>query len=245
MAGKSTYMRQVALIVIMAQIGSFVPAQEAQIGLCDRVFTRVGASDDLSAGQSTFMVEMNEVAHILRHATPSSLVILDEIGRGTSTFDGMSIAKAVAAEIVENKKLRCKTLFATHYHELIEMESQFSGVKNYNIAVKKRGDDITFLRKIVPGGADESYGIEVAKLAGVPERVVSRAKVYLRELSEKTPVCTEKRSPEPAADLQVSLFEQAPSPVCDALRAISIETLTPIEALNKLYALKQMIGETE
>lgn len=245
MAGKSTYMRQVALIVIMAQIGSFVPAQEAQIGLCDRVFTRVGASDDLSAGQSTFMVEMNEVAHILRHATPSSLVILDEIGRGTSTFDGMSIAKAVAAEIVENKKLQCKTLFATHYHELTEMESQFAGVKNYNIAVKKRGDDITFLRKIIPGGADESYGIEVAKLAGVPERVVSRAKVYLQELSEKAPVRAENKVTESVPDNQVSLFEQASAPVCDVLRAISIETLTPIEALNKLYALKQMIGEKE
>ena len=243
MAGKSTYMRQVALIVIMAQIGSFVPAKEAVIGLCDRVFTRVGASDDLSAGQSTFMVEMNEVAHILKYATPSSLVILDEIGRGTSTFDGMSIAKAVAAEIVENKKLQCKTLFATHYHELTEMESQFAGVKNYNIAVKKRGDDITFLRKIIPGGADESYGIEVAKLAGVPERVVSRAKIYLQELSEKAPVTREEPVKEAAYDNQVSLFDHAAEPLYDALRAVSIETLTPIEALNKLYELKKMVPE--
>ncbi|MEG2814410.1 MAG: DNA mismatch repair protein MutS, partial [Oscillospiraceae bacterium] len=171
MAGKSTYMRQVAVITIMAQIGSFVPATSASISICDKIFTRVGASDDLASGQSTFMVEMSEVAHILKTATPQSLVILDEIGRGTSTFDGMSIAKAVVGHIVEDKKLSCKTLFATHYHELTAMENEYSGIKNYNIAVKKRGDDITFLRKIIRGGADESFGIEVAKLAGVPQVV--------------------------------------------------------------------------
>jgi len=197
MAGKSTFMRQVAIITIMAQVGSFVPATSATISICDKIFTRVGASDDLSAGQSTFMVEMSEVAHILKNATQNSLVILDEIGRGTSTFDGMSIAKAVVSYMVENKKLGCKTLFATHYHELTSIENELDGVKNYNIAVEKRGDDITFLRKIVPGGADDSYGIEVAKLAGVPQAVIDSAKIFLTELEEKGSKKVTYKKPEP------------------------------------------------
>ena len=240
MAGKSTYMRQVALITIMAQIGSFVPADSASISICDQVFTRVGASDDLAAGQSTFMVEMSEVAHILKRATPKSLVILDEIGRGTSTFDGMSIAKAVVAELVNNKKLGCKALFATHYHELTDMEGNFAGVRNYNIAVKKRGDDITFLRKIIRGGADESYGIEVAKLAGVPDAVVQSAKIYLQELSssELRPASVQ-REPE---EEQIGFFGASQqSPLYDAVSSIDLDTLTPIEALNKLYELKRML----
>ena len=185
MAGKSTYMRQVALMVLMAQIGSFVPAKAARIGIVDRIFTRIGASDDLSAGQSTFMVEMTEVSDILRCATSRSLLILDEIGRGTSTFDGMSIARAVLEYCADPKKLGAKTLFATHYHELTAMEGTLPGVKNYNIAVKTRGEDIIFLRKIIPGGADRSYGIEVARLAGLPSTVVNRAKKILRQLEEE------------------------------------------------------------
>ena len=182
MAGKSTYMRQVALIVLMAQIGSFVPASSAEIGIVDSIFTRVGASDDLASGQSTFMVEMSEVANIVSNATSKSLLILDEIGRGTSTFDGMSIARAVLEYVADKKKLGAKALFATHYHELTVLEEVIDGVNNYNIAVKKKGDDITFLRRIVPGGADDSYGIEVAKLAGVPGEVVKRAKEILKEI---------------------------------------------------------------
>ena len=183
MAGKSTYMRQAALIVLMAQLGSFVPASSANIGLVDRIFTRVGASDDLASGQSTFMVEMNEVANILRNATSKSLLILDEIGRGTSTFDGLSIAWAVVEYISNSKLLGAKTLFATHYHELTELEGKISNVNNYCIAVKEKGDDIVFLRKIVKGGADKSYGIQVAKLAGVPDSVIERAKQIVEELS--------------------------------------------------------------
>lgn len=241
MAGKSTYMRQVAIISIMAQIGSFVPASSATIGICDKIFTRVGASDDLSAGQSTFMVEMSEVAHIMKNCTPKSLVILDEIGRGTSTFDGMSIAKAVITYMVTNKKLHCKTLFATHYHELTDLETDLDGVKNYNIAVKKRGDDITFLRKIIRGGADDSYGIEVAKLAGVPDEVVELAKQFLLELEgvgthskEKIAVQLEQEQS------QTSLFEQAGNVVVDKINVLQIDALTPIEALNILYELKKM-----
>ena len=241
MAGKSTYMRQVALIVIMAQIGSFVPADSASISICDQVFTRVGASDDLAAGQSTFMVEMSEVAHILKRATPKSLVILDEIGRGTSTFDGMSIAKAVVAELVNNKKLGCKTLFATHYHELTDMEGTYPGVRNYNIAVKKRGDDITFLRKIVRGGADESYGIEVAKLAGVPDSVVDAAKIFLQELSV-VPAAAPSSADKQEEPQQLGLFSvQQENPLREAVAAVDLDTLTPIEALNKLYELKKML----
>lgn len=182
MAGKSTYMRQTALIVLMAQLGSFVPASSASIGVVDGIFTRVGASDDLTSGQSTFMVEMNEVAHILKNATSKSLLILDEIGRGTSTFDGMSIARAVLEYIADKRRLGAKTLFATHYHELTDLESVLSSVKNYNVAVKKHGDEITFLRRIVPGGADDSYGIEVSKLAGIPESVIERAHEILSQL---------------------------------------------------------------
>lgn len=246
MAGKSTYMRQVAILTIMAQIGSFVPAQSATISICDKIFTRVGASDDLSAGQSTFMVEMSEVAHILKHATPRSLVILDEIGRGTSTFDGMSIAKAVVHQLLTGKKLGCKCMFATHYHELTSLEGELEGVKNYNIAVKKRGDDITFLRKIVRGGADESYGIEVAKLAGVPDSVVELAKTYLAELTESySPLLTPKEQPEPEESgfEQVSFTQNVSEQLRQQLVALSIDTLTPIEAMNKLYELKKMASE--
>ena len=184
MAGKSTYMRQTALIVLMAQIGSFVPASKANIGIVDRIFTRVGASDDLASGQSTFMVEMTEVANILRNATSNSLLILDEIGRGTSTFDGLSIAWAVIEHVANPKLLGAKTLFATHYHELTELEGKLPGVHNYCIAVKEKGDDIVFLRKIVQGGADKSYGIQVARLAGVPESVLSRAQELVEQLSD-------------------------------------------------------------
>lgn len=240
MAGKSTYMRQIALIVLLAQMGSFVPASSAQIGIVDSIFTRVGASDDLASGQSTFMVEMSEVAHIVKTATSKSLLILDEIGRGTSTFDGMSIARAVLEFCADRKKLGAKTLFATHYHELTVMEELLEGVKNYNIAVKKRGDDITFLRRIVPGGADDSYGIEVAKLAGVPNSIINRAKEVLSELeSGKGEVKTEKQ-PE-RQEAQLSLLATAESPVIERLQRADLNTLTPIEAMNLLYELKSMI----
>ena len=240
MAGKSTYMRQIALIVLMAQIGSFVPASSAQIGIVDSIFTRVGASDDLASGQSTFMVEMNEVANIVKSATSRSLLILDEIGRGTSTFDGMSIARAVLEYCADKKKLGAKTLFATHYHELTVMEDLLDGVKNYNIAVKKRGDDITFLRRIVPGGADDSYGIEVAKLAGVPNTIIGRAKEILAELeSGRAETVVKKTNPD--EDAQLSLLGVAQSPVIDKIKNVDLNTLTPIEAMNLLYELKNMI----
>ncbi len=242
MAGKSTFMRQTALIVLMAQIGSFVPAEAATIGVVDSIFTRVGASDDLASGQSTFMLEMSEVASILRNATAKSLIVFDEIGRGTSTYDGMSIARAVLEHVTDKKKLGAKTLFATHYHELTVMEQELSGVKNYNIAVKKRGDDITFLRRIVRGPADDSYGIEVAKLAGIPESVVSRAKEILRTLDEEgvvAPRGTKERFAEPVTDLggQMSFLPMAENSVIEQLRALDINTLTPIEALQTLYEL--------
>ena len=239
MAGKSTYMRQVALIVLLAQIGSFVPAKAARIGIVDRIFTRIGASDDLSSGQSTFMVEMNEVSAILRHATARSLLILDEIGRGTSTFDGMSIARAVLEFCADKKKLGAKTLFATHYHELTEMETTLPGVKNYNIAVKTRGDEISFLRKIIPGGADRSYGIEVAKLAGLPDSVVKRAREILKELE------AEGGAPRPAAaardSSQISLAAMGEGEVAEILRRTQVDMLTPIEAMNLLYDLKRKL----
>lgn len=242
MAGKSTYMRQVALICLMSQIGCYVPAKSAKLSVVDRIFTRIGASDDLSSGQSTFMVEMNEVAHILKNATKQSLLILDEIGRGTSTYDGMSIARAVIEYITDRRKLGAKTLFATHYHELTELESLLDGVVNYNIAVKKRGDDITFLRKIIRGGADESYGIEVAKLAGIPESVVSRAKKILAQLDQGGPVAKTKSAPEPTEDLgQISFTSSARDELAAAIEQIDLNTLTPIEALNKLYELKAML----
>ena len=240
MAGKSTYMRQIALIVLMAQIGSFVPASSAQIGIVDSIFTRVGASDDLASGQSTFMVEMNEVANIVKSATSRSLLILDEIGRGTSTFDGMSIARAVLEYCADKKKLGAKTLFATHYHELTVMEDLLDGVKNYSIAVKKRGDDITFLRRIVPGGADDSYGIEVAKLAGVPNTIIGRAKEILAELESGRAETVVKKS-NPDEDAQLSILGVAQSPVIDKIKNVDLNTLTPIEAMNLLYELKNMI----
>ena len=232
MAGKSTYMRQVALTVLMAQVGSFVPAQRARIGVVDRIFTRIGASDDLAAGQSTFMVEMNEVSELLRRATKNSLLILDEIGRGTSTFDGMSIARAVLEHCAG--KLKAKTLFATHYHELTSLEQELPGVKNYNVAVHARGEDIVFLRKIVPGGADRSYGIEVAKLAGLPETVLKRAREILRELESQS---AQPRLAPPQED-QVSLEAIAETAVADILRRTQVDALSPLEALNLLYELK-------
>ena len=239
MAGKSTYMRQVALIVLMAQMGSFVPAASARIGVVDRIFTRIGASDDLSAGQSTFMVEMTEVADILRHATKHSLLILDEIGRGTSTFDGMSIARAVLEYCADKKLLGAKTLFATHYHELTELENTLPGTVNYNIAVKTRGEDIIFLRKILPGGADRSYGIEVAKLAGLPDKVVQRAKTVLKELEEENGVQYVAARKE---EDQVSLTAIGEGEVLDALRRCQPDTLTPIEAMSLIYEWKQKLN---
>ena len=241
MAGKSTYMRQVALIVLMAQMGSFVPASYAEIGLVDAIFTRVGASDDLASGQSTFMVEMNEVANIVSHATSKSLLILDEIGRGTSTYDGMSIARAVLEFVADKKKLGARALFATHYHELTVMEELLDGVKNYNIAVKKRGDEITFLRRIVPGGADESYGVEVAKLAGLPDSIIERAKEILSELNSSAPrEHIQHEAPAQEDSMQLSLMPDTDSMILKKLRAVDVNTLTPIEAMNLLYELKGM-----
>ena len=239
MAGKSTYMRQVALIVLMAQMGSFVPARSARIGLVDRVFTRIGASDDLASGQSTFMVEMAEVASILKYATSKSLLILDEIGRGTSTYDGMSIARAVLEYVASPRHLGAKTLFATHYHELSTIEDLLPNVKNYNIAVKKRGDKMIFLRKIIPGATDDSYGIEVAKLAGLPGSVVNRAREILQELETegKAPVKVSAQS----QDDQISMIDLSAQQIRDVLQCISVETLTPIEAMNELYKLKKML----
>ncbi len=245
MAGKSTYMRQVAVNVLMAQIGCFVPAKSAKIGIVDSIYTRVGASDDLATGQSTFMVEMNEVAHILKNATAKSLIILDEIGRGTSTYDGMSIARAVLEYIASKRRLGAKTLFATHYHELTELEQSVAGARNYSIAVKKRGDDITFLRRIVRGAADDSYGIEVSKLAGIPDSVISRAKEILKGLeaaalagaAEKPPEL-QNTGEEPA---QLSFEANHSNAVLERLRQMDMDTLTPIEALNALYSIKAML----
>jgi DNA mismatch repair protein MutS len=256
MAGKSTYMRQVALIVLMAQIGSFVPASQAKIGPVDRIFTRVGASDDLASGQSTFMVEMTEVANILRNATRKSLVILDEIGRGTSTFDGLSIAWAVVEYITDLRGIGAKTLFATHYHELTELEGTIDGVQNYCISVKENGDDIIFLRKIIKGGADKSYGIQVAKLAGVPENVIERAKEILEELTDAD-ITKQMTNTGVIQETQVQLdlfskdfeversqseknketdkkLKQYENLIEKGLKQIDINTITPIEALNIL-----------
>ena len=238
MAGKSTYMRQVALIVLMAQMGSFVPASSARIGIVDKLFTRIGASDDLSSGQSTFMVEMNEVADILKNATPRSLLILDEIGRGTSTFDGMAIAKAVLEYAVDAKKLGAKTLFATHYHELTSMDQEIPEIRNFNIAVKKRQGEMIFLRKIVPGAADDSYGVEVAKLAGLPDKLIARARAVLKELESGAPKAPVIRK---EASDQVSLMDLQADEIREKLAAVNVETLTPIEAMNVLYQLKQML----
>ena len=238
MAGKSTYMRQVALITLMAQIGSFVPAKSARIGVVDRIFTRIGASDDLAGGQSTFMVEMTEVSEILHQATPRSLLILDEIGRGTSTFDGMSIARAVLEFCADPKRLGAKTLFATHYHELTELEGILPGVKNYSISIKKRGDELIFLRKIVPGGADRSYGIEVAKLAGLPNEVVKRANVILKELEQGGAYQAKPRE----ETEQVSLDAIGEAEVLAAIRRAQPDTMSPIEAMQLLYELKQKLS---
>lgn len=257
MAGKSTYMRQVALIVLMAQIGCFVPADDANIGICDRIFTRVGASDDLAAGQSTFMVEMTEVANILRNATKSSLLILDEIGRGTSTFDGLSIAWAVVEHISNPRILGAKTLFATHYHELTELEGAMSGVNNYCIAVKEQGDDIVFLRKIIKGGADKSYGIQVAKLAGVPDSVIARAKELVEELTSADITAKAREIAEGSASITVHKAVPKPDEVdllqisfLDAvkdddivreLKELELSQMTPIDALNTLYRLQNRL----
>lgn len=252
MAGKSTYMRQTALIVLMAQIGSFVPAEKANIGIVDRIFTRVGASDDLASGQSTFMVEMTEVANILRNATSKSLLILDEIGRGTSTFDGLSIAWAVVEHISNTKLCGAKTLFATHYHELTELEGKISGVNNYCIAVKEKGDDIVFLRKIVKGGADKSYGIQVAKLAGVPDTVIQRAKELVEELSDAdiTAAVKDLTAPKKKQKIQydqvdmaqMSLFDTVQdNDIINEIKGLEIGNLTPMEALNILYNLQNKI----
>ena len=256
MAGKSTYMRQSALIVLLAQIGSFVPAKSANIGIVDRIFTRVGASDDLASGQSTFMVEMNEVANILRNATSKSLLVLDEIGRGTSTFDGLSIAWAVIEHIANTKILGAKTLFATHYHELTELEGKISNVNNYCIAVKEKGDDIVFLRKIVKGGADKSYGIQVAKLAGVPDIVIDRAKEIVNQLSDnditekvqniEIKVKNDSKSQQKKLDEvdleQISLFDTVrDEDVINELKEIEVTTLTPLDALNTLYRLQNKL----
>ena len=242
MAGKSTYMRQVAIITLMAQIGSFVPAREARIGVVDKLFTRVGASDDLASGQSTFMLEMTEVASILKNATSRSLIIYDEVGRGTSTYDGMSIARAVV-EYTYSKKIGAKTLFATHYHELTDMEDELPGVVNYNIAAKKRGDSITFLRKIVRGGTDDSYGIEVAKLAGVPNDVVKRAKEILAHIEADRPVAKAEKKEEPVGfDLFSGITESIENEVADRIRSVDINTLTPIEAMNLLFELKNKLS---
>ncbi|MBQ2964703.1 MAG: DNA mismatch repair protein MutS [Clostridia bacterium] len=247
MAGKSTYMRQTAIIVIMAQIGSFVPARSAAVSVVDSVFTRVGASDDLSGGQSTFMVEMSEVAWILKNATSKSLIIFDEIGRGTSTYDGMSIARAVLEFAADKKKLGAKTLFATHYHELTELENSVEGVKNYNISVKKRGDDITFLRRIVRGCADGSYGIDVAKLAGVPDSVVKRARQVLRSLEESDP---QTASPnvfasviQDESETQLTFASSRGEEIIDELKILDVNTLTPIEAMSILYKYVQKAKE--
>ncbi len=254
MAGKSTYMRQSALIVLMAQIGSFVPAESANIGIVDRIFTRVGASDDLASGQSTFMVEMTEVANILRNATSSSLLILDEIGRGTSTIDGLSIAWAVVEHISNPKLLGAKTLFATHYHELTELEGKLDNVNNYCIAVKEKGDDIVFLRKIVPGGADKSYGIQVAKLAGVPDIVINRAKEICEQLEQAdlsnitrnleigSGKKAKKKKPDELDMAQISLFDTVKDDdIIEEIREMNLGNLTPIDALNKLYELQNKI----
>ncbi len=234
MAGKSTYMRQTALITLMAQIGSFVPARSAEIGVCDAIYTRVGASDDLSLGQSTFMVEMSEVADILKNATKNSLLILDEIGRGTSTYDGMAIARAVLEFVADRKKLGAKALFATHYHELTEMENELNGVKNYNIAAKKRGDDIIFLRRIVRGGADDSYGIEVASLSGIPKAVIERAKQILKKTVNEGTVTYKTVKSESS---QLSFDMQQALDISNELKALDVNTLTPIEAMSVLFEL--------
>ena len=242
MAGKSTYMRQTALIVLMAQIGSFVPAKSAVIGVTDRVFTRIGASDDLASGRSTFMVEMSEVANILRNATSASLLILDEIGRGTSTYDGMAIARAILEYCADKRRLGARTMFATHYHELSVLEGELDGIRNYNITAKKQNGKLIFLRKIVPGAADDSYGIEVAKLAGVPDSVIDRAKHCLAELIESQGIAAPDEARVLSADdplSQISFSDMQADEIRDTLRQTDLNTLTPLEALNLLYTLQR------
>lgn len=233
MAGKSTYMRQVALLVLMTQMGSFIPARQANICPVDKIFTRVGASDDLATGQSTFMVEMNEVAQILHSATKNSLIILDEVGRGTSTFDGMSIARAVMEYI--HSKIKAKTLFATHYHQLIGLEKELSGVKNYSVAVKERGKDIVFLRRIVPGGTDRSYGVHVARLAGLPKKVLDRAEEILAEYDNDNGMNIAVAEATEQPQMMGSLFTSA---ITEQLLQMDVMSMTPIEAMNALYKLQ-------
>ena len=245
MAGKSTYMRQVALITYMAQIGSFVPATSASISIVDRIFTRIGASDDLAMGESTFMVEMQELSNILSNATSNSLVILDEIGRGTSTYDGLSIAWATVEYIADKEKIGAKTLFATHYHELVDMEEQVKGVKNYSVAVKEKGDDVIFLRKIVPGGTDESYGIYVAKLAGISKTVISRAKQILRELEDvdlAKKTINNRKKKITTEEIQVDMFNYKMAEITKILEKTNLDELSPKDALDVLYRLKEKLN---
>ncbi len=245
MAGKSTYMRQVAIITLMAQAGSFVPAESADIGIVDAIFTRVGASDDLSAGQSTFMVEMSEVANILENATKDSLLVFDEIGRGTSTYDGMAIARSVLEYVCDRKKLGAKTLFATHYHELTSLDAELDGVRNYNTSVKKRGDDITFLRRIVKGAADGSYGIEVAKLAGIPDEVITRARTILHSIENDEAIAVPKSAAKRSTldDAPITITDNAVTQLIEELKILDINTLTPIESMKLLYELTDRAKE--
>jgi DNA mismatch repair protein MutS len=246
MAGKSTYLRQVALITLMAQVGSFVPAESARIGLVDRIFTRIGAQDDLATGQSTFMVEMVETASILRHATPRSLVILDEIGRGTSTYDGLAIARAIVEYLHNNKRCGARTLFATHYHELVELARTLPRVRAYNVAVAEEEGHIVFLRKIIPGGADKSYGIHVAQLAGIPRQVVRRAEEVLEELERAGDAPRRRQRMREIAQpqaIQMTLFSAEPDPLIEDLKALPIDELTPLEAISRLYELQRRAKE--
>ena len=242
MAGKSTYLRQVALAVLLAQIGSYVPAESATIGMVDRIFTRIGAQDDLATGQSTFMVEMVETANILHHATPRSLIILDEIGRGTSTYDGLAIARAVVEYLHNNKRSGARTLFATHYHELVEVAQLLPRIRCLNVAVTEEAGQVIFLRKIVPGGADRSYGIHVAQLAGIPRPVIHRAEEILEELERKGDAKTRRKAMRdmtmPAA-WQMTLLASEPHPLLEEIKNLAIDELTPIEAISKLYELQQ------
>jgi DNA mismatch repair protein MutS len=241
MSGKSTFLRQVALTVLMAQIGSFVPVDRARIGLVDRIFTRIGAQDEIHAGQSTFMVEMVETASILSQSTPRSLLILDEVGRGTSTYDGLAIARAVVEYIHNNPKIRAKTLFATHYHELTELARYLPHVRNYNVAVAEEGNKVIFLHKIVPGGADRSYGIHVAQIAGIPKAVISRANEVLEELEGNADFQEKKARLRDAfsGGVQLSFLGSETHPLIEELKAMEVDQLSPLEALNKLYELKQ------
>jgi len=245
MAGKSTMIRQVALIVLLAQIGSFVPAREATIGLADRIFTRIGAQDEIHAGQSTFMVEMIELSNILAHATRRSLIVLDEVGRGTSTYDGMAIARAVVEHLHNNPRLGARTLFATHYHELTELSNILPGVANYNVAVAEEGDSVVFLHKLMPGGADRSYGIHVAQLAGIPKAVINRANEILKELEAAGGDFVIKRREQPDGPVQLTFFQTQPDPIVQFVRDLKVDELSPLDALTKLYELKRLVGDEE